>query len=185
MQGAGDQDADDKAADGERQDKEGDFQALNIHVQHVLAHGGGVGCDDAHHHELAGGRERGGELLVAPAARELVDDDTEYGGDGDHKGHVLHHARHIDRNGGAQQELERERNRHRRDDRGRQDNGERERTVASEHADPHKSGDGYGHAVFEHDAADKVGVGTKEQRSHGIGGDGDEHCRDQQRQNQV
>ena len=113
MQGPGDQDADDKAADGERQDKEGDFQALNIHVQHVLAHGGGVGGDNAHHHELAGGRERGGEFLVAPAAREFVNDDTEHGGYGDHKGHILHHARHVDRDGGAQQELERKRNRHR------------------------------------------------------------------------
>ena len=76
---------------------------------------------------------------------------------------VLHHARHIDRDGGTQQELKREWNRHRGDNRGRQDDGERERAVAAEHADPHKSGDGHGHAVLEHDAADKVGVGAKEE----------------------
>ena len=32
MQGTCDQDADDKATDGERQDKEGDFQAHRVHV---------------------------------------------------------------------------------------------------------------------------------------------------------
>ena len=163
MQRAGDQKTDDKAADGEHQNKEGDFQALNIHMQHVLAHGGGVGRDDTHHHELAGGRKRGGEFLVSPSARELVDHDAEHGGYGDHKGHVLHHARHVNRDGGAQQELERERNRHGRDNRGRQDDGERERAVAAEHANPHKGGDCHGYAVLEHDAADKVWVGTKEQ----------------------
>ena len=76
--------------------------------------------------------------------------------------HVLHHARNIDCNGGTQQELKRERNRDGRDDRGCQDDGERERAVAAEHTDPHKGGDCHGYAVLEHDAADKVGVGAKE-----------------------
>ena len=154
-------------------------------MQHVLAHGGGVGGDNAHHHELAGGRERGGELLVSPSTCELVDHDAEHGGDGDHKGHVLHHAWHIDRDGGTQQELKRERNRHRGDNRGRQDDGKRERAVAAEHANPHKGSDRHGYAVLEHDAADKVGVGAKEQRSHGISCYGNKHRRDEQRQNQV
>ena len=122
---------------------------------------------------------------VSPSTCELVDHDAEHGGDGDHKGHVLHHARHIDRDGGTQQELQRERNRHRRDNRGRQDDGERERAVAAEHANPHKGSDRHGYAVLEHDAADKVGIGAKEQRSHGIGCYGNKHRRDEQRQNQV
>ena len=50
---------------------------------------------------------------MSPSTREFIDDNTEHSGDGDHKGHVLHHARHVDRDGGAQQELERKRNRHR------------------------------------------------------------------------
>ena len=163
VQRAGDQNAHDKTADGEDQNKEGDFQAHRVHVQHVLAHGGGVGRDDAHHHKFAGGRERGGELLVSPAARKFVDYDAKDGGDGNHKGHVLHHARNIDCDGGTQQELERERNRHGRYNRGRQDDGECERAVAAEHADPHKGSDCHGYAVLDHDAADKVGVGAKEQ----------------------
>ena len=95
---------------------------------------------------------------MSPAVRELVDHDAEHGGDGNHKGHVLHHARNIDCDGGAQQELERERNRHGRYNRGRQDDGERERAVAAEHANPHKGSDCHGYAVLEHDAADKVEV---------------------------